>query len=158
MNLDADLSQEKTVMHVFVELRKKWLNNQLFDFLTEVDIGSWSGLSTRAMAEEANCLDIYNYAYTPFSSATHSMWTHVARHDLKACHNPIHKKHRMPYINDNFDFSFEDLITSGKYVQKSYCLIDKKLKLSCKVPLPKNYLLSLLRKVKVGSTPSEELC
>ncbi|MBV8802809.1 MAG: hypothetical protein JO131_07615, partial [Gammaproteobacteria bacterium] len=122
------------------------LNDQLFDFLTEVDVGNWSGKTTRQMAEEAKCLDIYNYAYSPFSAATHSMWTHIARYDLKICNNPIHKKHRMPIINEKYDFSFDDIIKSAKYIQKSYCLVDKKLRLFCQTPLPKDYLLHCLRK------------
>lgn len=42
----------------FIHARKNWLNEQLFDFLTEVDLGNWSGLTIRKMAEEAGCLDI----------------------------------------------------------------------------------------------------
>jgi hypothetical protein len=139
--------EEQNVTRAFIELRKRWLNDQLFDFLTVVDVGSWSGKSTREMAEEADCLDLYNYAYSPFSSSAHSMWTHIARHDLKKCRNPMHKKHRMPYINEKFDFSFDDLINSAKYLQKAYCLVDKKLKLCCHTPLPKNYLLKKLREI-----------
>ena len=137
---------EKEVMKKFIRSRSAWLNSQLFDFLTQVDIGSWSGKSIREMASEAKCIDIYNFAYSPFSNSAHSTWPHIARYDLRECHNPVHKRHRVPYVTDNIDFSFDDLILSAKYVQKAYCLIDKKLKMHCQVPLPKEYLLKQLRK------------
>lgn len=41
--LDERRSEEEITIRVFIELRKKWLNDQLFDFLTEVDVGNWSG-------------------------------------------------------------------------------------------------------------------
>jgi len=41
-----------------VKVREKWINSQRYTFLTEVTIGSWSGIDTRKMAEEANCLDV----------------------------------------------------------------------------------------------------
>ena len=36
------------------------------------------GLSTREMADQAGCLDFYNYVYTPFSACAHSMWHDIA--------------------------------------------------------------------------------
>lgn len=134
-----------TIANEYIYAKKNWLNEQLFDFLTEVDLANWSGLTTRKMAEEANCLDLYNYAYSPFSSAIHNMWPHIARHDLKKCQNPIHKKHRIPLINKHYQSDFNELLISAKYVQKSFVLVDKKLKLSCKVPGPYDYLFDLLK-------------
>jgi hypothetical protein len=48
------------------------------------------------MAEEAGCIDFYNYVYTPFSACAHSMWHHIARYDLRECGNPLHRHHRRP--------------------------------------------------------------
>lgn len=138
--------EEKEVIARFIRSRTDWLNNQLFDFLTPVDVGSWSGKSIREMASEARCIDIYNFAYSPFSNSTHSTWPHIARYDLRECQNLIHKKHRIPLVKDKFDINFEDLILSAKYVQKACCLVDEKLKLYCRVPLPRDYLLKQLRK------------
>jgi hypothetical protein len=56
-----------------VEVLEAWINRQRWSFLTDVNLGSWSGISTRKMAEEAGCLDFYNYVYAPFSACTHSM-------------------------------------------------------------------------------------
>ena len=62
-NKDKDPLVEK-----IIDAKKGWIEMQRYYFLTEVNVGSWSGLSTRKMAEEADCLDLYNYAYTPFSA------------------------------------------------------------------------------------------
>ena len=54
-----------------IEARQGWLNGQRRDFLTEVNVGSWSGHSTREMADEAGCSGLYRYAYLPFSGVVH---------------------------------------------------------------------------------------
>jgi hypothetical protein len=38
-----------------------WLKSQRIPQLLEVNLGSWSGLTVRKMAEEAECLDFYNH-------------------------------------------------------------------------------------------------
>lgn len=73
-----------------------WLNTQRFTFLTEVNVGSWSGLDTRKMAEEAGLLDYYKDFYAPLSGPTHSMWQHLVKYNLATCHNPLHGFHRVP--------------------------------------------------------------
>ena len=45
-----------------VKASEAWLNAQRFDFLTEVNVGSWSEAAVREMAEQADCLDLYRYA------------------------------------------------------------------------------------------------
>lgn len=83
-----------------VKATEAWLNAQRFDFLTEVNVGSCAEVSVRDMAEEADCLDLYRYAYTPFSAATHNMWHHISRLSLQVCENPLHRYHKMPFDPD----------------------------------------------------------
>ena len=71
--------------------RTSWLNAQRYDFLTDVNVGNWSDLNTRAMANQANCVELYNFAYVPFSGVTHNMWQHINRYNLDICQNPLHK-------------------------------------------------------------------
>ena len=73
---DRKLTPEEKM---WIEASEAWINSQRFTFLTEVNVGSWSGIPTRQMAEEADCIDFYNYVYNPFSACTNSMWHHVAR-------------------------------------------------------------------------------
>lgn len=112
-----------------LDAREAWINVQRATFLQDVDLGKWSGLSVRQMAEEADCLDFYHYVYTPFSGCAHSMWQHVAIYNLKPCDNPLHRYHRVPYspmLAPDIDY----LMLAAKYWAKSLGAFDKALSLS----------------------------
>lgn len=119
---------EKADDHPMVKARENWINSQRYSFLTEVNTGSWSEISTRKMAEEANCLDLYNFVYTPFSAATHSMWHHVERYNSKECQNPLHRFHKVPFVPEmgselnDIDYVYQ----AAKYVNKAFKLFDSK--------------------------------
>lgn len=83
-----------------IEVLESWIDRQRFTWLTEVNLGSWSGKNVREMAEEAGCLDFYNYVYGPFSQCAHSTWGHVERYNLRKCENPLHRFHRVPAVLD----------------------------------------------------------
>lgn len=108
----------------YIQIQEDWINQQRATFLTDVNIGSWSGLSTRNMAEEAGCLDFYNYVYTPFSSCTHSTWFHIARYNLVPCNNSLHRYHSVPAIVDAaLDPHYLHL--SARYLQKTFKKFDE---------------------------------
>lgn len=107
-----------------VKAYEAWLNAQRFDFLTEVNIGSWSDMPVRDMAEEADCLDLYRYAYIPFSATTHNMWHHISRLNLQVCENPLHRYHKVP-VDPDFDPDPDYLYRAAKYVEKSFRLFDQ---------------------------------
>lgn len=119
---DRDPTAQEKMM---IEATETWINSQRFTFLTEVNIGSWSGIPTRQMAEEADCLDFYNYVYTPFSACAHSMWHHVARYNLRQCINPLHQYHHVP---DDPEFSMDpyNFYLAAKYLKKTFSAFDKK--------------------------------
>jgi len=109
-----DPEQDPVVQH-----RKAWLDSQRREFFTEVNLGSWSGISTRQMAEQAGSLGLYRYAYQPFSAATHSTWQHVARYNLVHCESPLHRHHRIPWVYpDAPDIDY--LYRGAKYVEKAF--------------------------------------
>lgn len=108
-----------------IKFKEKWLNSQRFEFLTEVNIGSWSGVDTRTMAEDAGCLDFYRHSYTPFSAATHNMWHHVGRSNLMMCSNPLHRLHKIP-IDPSLDIDPDYFYEAAKYVVETFCLFDEK--------------------------------
>lgn len=123
---------EDVEKHQLLVSIEEWINSQRFTFLTEVDVGGWAGIDTRKMAEEANCKDIYDFAFTPFSSCTHSMWNHVCKYNLKNCSNPLHRYHRIPIVPDlapDFDY----LYRAAEYVEKTFKLFDKKTKVKVKI-------------------------
>jgi hypothetical protein len=106
-----------------IQFEEDWINRQRATFLTDVNLGSWSGISTRAMAIEADCLDFYHYVYTPFSACVHSMWHHVAKYNLIECGNPLHMQHAVPtLIEAPIDPHYLHL--AARYLQKSFKQFD----------------------------------
>ncbi len=111
--------------NLVIEATEQWINKQRFTFLTEVSLKSWSEISVRQMAEESNCIDLYNYVYQPFSCAAHNMWNHIAKYNLVESENPLHKFFRKPAIyNLPPDIHYIEL--TAKYVDKMYKLFDNK--------------------------------
>lgn len=112
-----------------VEALEDWVNSQRWTFLTDVDVGSWSGKSTREMAEEAGILDFYNYCYTPFSAATHSMWHHIAKYNLAHCESPLHRYHRLPVVPEVYMDPFYAVL-AAKYLEKTFRKFDETFSIS----------------------------
>lgn len=83
-----------------IKAREAWINSQQFTYLTEVNVGSWSELDTRKMAEATGNLDLYRFRYQPFSASTHSMWQHISRYNLQQCDTPLHRYHYLPVDRD----------------------------------------------------------
>lgn len=110
---------------ILLEASEEWINAQRFTFLTEVNIGSWAGISTRKMAEEAECIDFYNYVYNPFSACTHSMWHHISKYNLVHCANPLHRYHRTP-VDPELPMDPYYFYLAAKYMQKSFTAFDQR--------------------------------
>jgi hypothetical protein len=100
------------------------LNAERMTAFTEVNIGSWSGTDTRSMAEETGCLDLYRFAYAPFSQATHNMWPHIASYNLDFCASPLHRRHRIP-VEGRVPLDVDYLYRAAKYVEKTFKLFDR---------------------------------
>lgn len=123
-----------------IEAMERWINSQQYTFLTDVDLGSWSGLNTRQMAEEADCLDIYRYAYIPFSSCVHSMWNHVGRLNVVQSGNPLHKYMLIPG-DPEVEPELDLFLNCAKYLQESLSIVDETFNLRCNTLLPYDYWL-----------------
>ncbi|PWB84498.1 MAG: hypothetical protein C3F11_00980 [Methylocystaceae bacterium] len=107
-----------------LEAGERWIDDQRIGWLLDVDLGKWSSLSVRQMAEEANCIDFYNYVYTPFSACAHSMWHHIARYDLRKCGNPLHRYHRHPTSEASVS-DIHYLTLAAKYWSKTLGTFDQ---------------------------------
>jgi hypothetical protein len=108
-----------------VQIKSDWINSQKRDFLVEVNLGHWAQLDYRKMSQEADCEDLYKFAYKPFSQAAHSMWPHVSRLNSKYCESPLHKYHLVPELFDA-PLDLDYLYRSCKYVDKAYkCFVEK---------------------------------
>ncbi len=134
---DGEMDEQ---LEQLIEVRKNWLNSQLMEWAIEVNVGSWSGKSTRDMAREADCESLYKFAYVPFSGPAHSMWQHVGVYNVVPCNNPLHKHHRIPVIPD-IRVDPDYLYRSAKYVTRTYELLTEKLELTCEVPTPVQFFI-----------------
>ncbi len=109
---------------IIVEALESWIDTQRFTWLTEVNLGSWSGKNVREMAEEAGCIDFYKFVYSPFSSCAHSTWEHVERYNLRKCQNPLHRFHRVPAVLEwPLDPNYLRLV--AKYLRKTLHAFDE---------------------------------
>lgn len=126
-----------------LEASEQWINCQRATFLQDVDLGKWSGLSVRQMAEEAGCLDFYHYVYTPFSGAAHSMWHHVERYNLRTCRNPLHRYHRVP-TSPLLEPDLHYLLLAAKYWSKSLSALDANFGIAAKATSSRASLIATL--------------
>jgi hypothetical protein len=132
--------------HPYVKQMEDMLNSQRYTFLTEVNVGSWSGHDVRKMADEADCLDLYHFAYTPFSAATHSMWHHIVRYNLRYCNNPLHKYHRIP-VAPEVPHDEDFLYRAAKYAAKTFDLFRRKTDVKPNVPSAFDRFNNTLREI-----------
>jgi hypothetical protein len=81
------------------------------------------------MADEAGCLDFYNFVYAPFSACAHSMWHHIAKYNLARCNNPLHRYHRRP-VSWAFQPDLQYLTLAAKYWDKTLAAFDQRFKVT----------------------------
>ena len=127
-------------MRELIKLREAWLNGQYADWATEVNVGSWSGISVREMAKEIGRESIYKHAYVPFSGPVHNMWQHVGLHNVKQCTNPMHRFHLVPSVMD-LPIVLDFMYRSAKYLSLSYEVFDEKFEIECEVTSPEKFVL-----------------
>lgn len=135
-SLDGD---ERADIEQMLAVRKSWLEAQMADWATNVNVGSWSGTTIREMAAATDEMELYRFAYVPFSGAVHSMWQHVGIYNVEWCRNPMHKHHRVPVIMDA-PFFPDFLYRSAKFLSKSFDVLDRKLQLSIDDQKPLQYI------------------
>lgn len=122
--LESVGEDSKDSLRQAIEAHESWINMQKWHFLVEVNVGAWSGKTTRQMAEEAGILDFYNYVYTPFSQCAHSTWYHVGRHNSDVSDSPLNRQLWVPGI-PQFPTDPWNLNLAAKYLDKSFDLFDE---------------------------------
>lgn len=131
-----------------------WLESQRLMMLTEVNVGSWSGKSTRALAQEADQRRLYDLAYEPFSSAVHSHWHHIGRLNLINCSNPFHGLHRVPVIVEGEHL--HHLSLAAKYLTLSLEGFDRWSGFHLDRPYPLEWLDEALTQAVARGEPKSE--
>jgi hypothetical protein len=115
----------KEALRQIIQADESWINLQRWHFLVEVNVGAWSGKTTRQMAEEAGIIDFYNYVYAPFSQCAHSTWCHVGRYNSRPSESALSRQLWMPEIRES-PTDLWNLNLVAKYLDKSFNLFDEK--------------------------------
>jgi Family of unknown function (DUF5677) len=115
----------KEYLEQVIQDQKAWIDAQRWNFLIEVNVGAWSGKTTREMAEQAGILDFYNYVYTPFSQCAHSTWYHVGRYNSGPSESPFTRLLWTPRITESASDVW-NLSLAAKYLDKSFNVFDEK--------------------------------
>ena len=141
-----------------VQTCQNLINMMKYEQLVDVNIGSWSGLNVRQMAQEAGCLDFYNLTYIPFSQDVHSNWSHLIRFNLEPCKNPLHKFHFHGVLKDNFPCFFDNLRNVVKYMNKVLDLFDANSGLDVSSVTPSadiliDKVLAIIEKIQKNKKP-----
>ena len=123
--LESAADDFKDRMKEFIRAKEAWINGQRWNFLVEVNVGAWSGKTSREMAEEAGILDFYNYVYTPFSQCAHSTWYHVGQFNSGPSESPLSRQLWMPRIFESAGDVWT-LRLAAKYLDKSFNIFDEK--------------------------------
>jgi hypothetical protein len=144
-HLKNETDPDEPAYQEMIKMREGWLNSQRLDFLTIVNTGNWSELTTRKMSEESGTDSLYKYSYTPFSGVVHNMWQHISRYNLKYCDNPLHKYHLVPEIRE-VGIDPDYVYRSVKYIDRSYEIFDEKYKLKIETPSPHDWYVKEYKK------------
>lgn len=123
--LESAAEHAKEGMKQMIRAYESWVDAQRWNFLVEVNVGAWSGKTTREMAEESGILDFYNYVYTPFSQCAHSTWYHVGRYNSGPSESPLTGQLWTPRIAES-PSDVWNLNLAAKYLDKSFNNSDEK--------------------------------
>ncbi len=123
--MDFDDEPHKAELKTYIDGLQSWIDMQRLNFLVKVNVGAWSGKTTREMAEQSDLLDFYNYVYTPFSQCAHSTWYHIARFNSGLSESPYTRLLWVPQIAES-ETDPSNLILAAKYLDKSFNAFDKK--------------------------------
>jgi hypothetical protein len=123
--MESAHADSKEMLEELISAEEAWINAQKWSFLVDVNIGAWSGKTTRQMSEEAGILEFYNYAYTPFSQCAHSTWCHVGRYNSGPSESPLTRQLWIPRILDSSS-DIWNLHLAAKYLDKTFDMFDEK--------------------------------
>jgi hypothetical protein len=71
-------------------------NEDFFQEFVNIDLGSWSGMDLRKMADQCGVKDDYDRFYGWTSAFVHGQWAAARDAVMATCGNPLHRAHRGP--------------------------------------------------------------
>lgn len=129
-----------------IESCERWINSQRYTYLNKINVGSWKFNDVRGTANDAGYKEYYDIFYDVCSSATHSTWNLIAKHNLKYCQNPLHKDHRIPFIKEP-DFEIGMFLVLTKVMEDTFELVDTAFSIKHELPSSYNYIISEANKL-----------
>ncbi|WP_181242539.1 DUF5677 domain-containing protein [Caulobacter vibrioides] len=91
-----DVDDNSLPNYVKIEDLDSYSDEDMWQELVEINLGSWSGRDLRKMSEEAGIKDIYDKYYGWPSGYIHGHWGAVRDTIFCQCVNPLHRLHRVP--------------------------------------------------------------
>ena len=147
--LDDQEGKDRESMEKRIAIQERWLESQHYAFLQHVDLGSWSGITTRKMAEEADCLGLYDFAYVSWSHAAHGTWNHIGRFDSFPSPEPLHKHIWQP-VNFDHGHQVDVVVQATKYFDEVCVALVQEFKIEMGVPQPNEWLHDRLKEFFAG--------
>jgi len=99
------------------------------------------------MAEDAGCMDLYRFAYGPWSNAAHGMWNHIGRFDSVSSSQPLHKHIQQPFCFECGP-ELDVVINATKYLDKAFLRVQDEFKLRLEFIRPYEWLMKRLEKMQ----------
>lgn len=100
------------------------LSQHQYPSLTVVNVGAWSSLDMRSMAQECGMEDTYRLDFAPLSGAVHSQWQWIAPRILRPCNNPLHGGH-MVRSESGPDWTLEYWLVAADCMSRTLGVIDE---------------------------------
>ncbi len=76
----------------------KYINEDMWQEYSDIEIKSWAGQNLRQMAQDAGIKDFYDKYYDLSSSYVHGNWGAIRDTVFTNCLNPLHRFHLIPHI------------------------------------------------------------
>jgi hypothetical protein len=96
------------------------------------------------MAEEADCLNLYDFAYIGWSHAAHGTWNHIGRFDSFPSSEPLHKHIWQP-VNFDHGHQVDVVIQATKYFDELCTSLVQEFQLEMDISPPNEWLQSRLK-------------
>lgn len=86
--------------YIDAELMKAIANEDAWQEFVAIDLGHWDNLNLRTISVATGTKEIYNKYYSWPSNYSHGQWGAVREVVFQTCLNPLHRLHRIPYLED----------------------------------------------------------
>jgi hypothetical protein len=91
-----NLRSESVPKFIDLDRLERQANEDRWLEFSDMHLGSWSELSLRTMADEANVKDVYDGYLDICSGYVHGNWAAIRDASFATCWNPLHRLHRIP--------------------------------------------------------------